>query len=86
MSLATKEREISTSQVHLQIIVKRRYSKYGNSINQDNRTSNSHEFEDWMFLAINMVSDGKQHIDWAEIISDSLNRKLIELQETTIST
>ena len=41
----------------------------------------SHEFEGWMFLFINMVCEGKQHIDWAEIISDSLHRKLMGLQE-----
>lgn len=39
----------------------------------------SHEFEGSMFLFINIIYEGKQHIDWAEIISDSLHRKLIEL-------
>ena len=39
----------------------------------------SHDFEGWMFVFINMVCEGKQHIDWAEIISDSLHRQLIEL-------
>ena len=27
-----------------------------------------------------MLYEGKQHIDWAKIISDSLHRQLIELQ------
>ena len=41
----------------------------------------SHEFEGWMFLFMNMIYEGKQHIDWAEIISDSLHRQLMGLQE-----
>ena len=34
-----------------------------------------------MFLFINMVCKGKKIIEWAEIISDSLHRQLMGLQE-----
>lgn len=33
-----------------------------------------------MFVFINMVYEGKKHIDWDEIISELLHRQLIELQ------
>lgn len=44
------------------------------------RLKDSHEFEFWMFLFINIVCEGKKHIDWEELISDSLHRQLMELQ------
>lgn len=50
-------------------------------LNRVTRNEDSNDLEGWMFLFINIICEGIQFINWAEIISDNLCDQLLKLKD-----